>query len=178
MKSIQQLLCATFALALTACGYTQNIQEQTMRTYPAKALYFHYYQIDIPQDIAVDDSQIDAEFWGNRFFAYPIESQKAFDDLVNERINVFKNHKLSEKSLAYGRESYQSYQTYADDDVKKMYPPLNMTTALYEAIRYDAQHYKIIANSLNSLDTSFTSTLYTLHSTLNTICMCLNSINT
>lgn len=161
MKKIQKLLCATFALVLTACGYTQNVQEQqTMRTYPAKPLYFHYYQIDIPQDIAVDDSQIEAEFWGNRFFAYPIASQEAFDELVSERINVFKNHKLSEKALAYERESRQTLNEYAGEDVKISYPQLNMTTALYEAIRYDAQHYKIIANSLNNLDSSFNTSLY------------------
>lgn len=152
-----QWITILFALCMVNVSCAKTQEQQTMRIYPAKALYFHYYQIDIPQDITVDDSQIEGEFWGNRFFAYPITSQQAFDELVNERINVFKNHKISEKALAYGRESYQ---TYADEDVKKMYPPLNMTTALYEAIRYDAQHYKIIANSLNSLDTSFTSTLY------------------
>ena len=50
-----------------------------MAVYPSQLLYFHYFQLDVPKDINLDASIIEANFWGNRFHAYPIASQKAFD---------------------------------------------------------------------------------------------------
>ena len=43
----------------------------------------------------------------------------------------------------------------------RSYPELNMTTALYKAIKYDDQHYEIIANSLGNMDSTFQSNLFT-----------------
>lgn len=60
--------------------------------YTPQPLYFHYYRLDVPADIDLDKAIIETGFWGNRFFAYPIESQEAFTALVNRRINLFKNH--------------------------------------------------------------------------------------
>ena len=38
---------------------------------------------------------------------------------------------------------------------------LKMTTALYKVVKYDDQHYEIIANSLGNMDSTFQSNLST-----------------
>ena len=76
----QQSLAALCLMTLSVCSAAKsNKIETSMAVYPSQALYFHYYQIDVPKDINLDASIIEANFWGNRYHAYPIASQKAFD---------------------------------------------------------------------------------------------------
>ncbi len=163
MKQLSILKMLALSLGLTACASqpmaTNQPAKPTILVYPSQSLYFHYFSLDVPQDIDLDKAVIEAGFWGNQFFAYPIESQQAFTDLVNRRINLFKKHKLSEKALAYEKEG-RADLIYATDDVRASFPKLNMTTALYKAIKYDDNRYKIIANSTDNLDATFQSSMY------------------
>lgn len=164
MKRLVILNLLALTLGLSACTsqpvIAQNSTSQPSMIYPTKPYYFHYFSLDVPQDIDLDKAVIEASFAGNQFFAYPIESQQAFTELVNRRINLFKKHKLSEKALAYEKEG-RADLIYATDDVRASFPKLNMTTALYKAIKYDDNHYEILANSTDNLDATFQSSIYT-----------------
>ncbi len=164
MKKLFTSSLLALNLGLSACTSqsmtTNQPAEPTILVYPSQPLYFHYFSLDVPQDIDLDKAVIEAGFWGNQFFAYPIESQQAFTDLVNRRINLFKKHKLSEKALAYEKESRATIARVGDESDKLTYPKLNMTTALYKAIKYDDNRYKIIANSTDNLDATFQSSMY------------------
>ena len=158
----QQSLAALCLMTLSVCSAAKsNKIETSMAVYPSQALYFHYFQIDVPKDINLDASIIEANFSGARFHAYPIASQKAFDQLVNDRINVFKNHKLSQAALDYEKKKRETIKRVGDAEDFRSYPELNMTTALYKVIKYDDQHYRIIANSLGNMDSTFQSNLFT-----------------
>ena len=158
----QQLLVAMCLVTLSACSVASNNKNEIpMAVYPSQPLYFHYFQIDVPQDVNLDASIIEANFSGNRFHAYPIESQKAFNQLVNARINVFKSHKLSQKSLDYEKQKRETIKQVGDAEDFRSYPELNMTTALHKVVEYDDQHYEIIANSLGNMDSTFQSNLFT-----------------
>ncbi len=128
--------------------------------YNPQTLYFHYFSIDIPADIDQDKSINEANIFGNRFYAYPIESQQAFTKHVQGVINVFKSHKLSQTALEYERVEREETEELGLDYIKKSHPPLNMTTALYKAIKYDENTYNIIANPLSNLDSTFNSVMY------------------
>ncbi len=158
----QQSLAALCLMTLSACSAANSNKSETlMAVYPSQILYFHYFQLDVPKDINQDASIVEANFAGNRFHAYPIASQKAFDQLVNERINVFKNHKLSQAALDYEKKKRETIKRVGDAEDFRSYPELNMTTALYKAIKHDDQHYNIIANSLGNMDSTFQSNLLT-----------------
>ena len=158
----QQSLVALCLMTLSVCSAAKSNKIETpMAVYPSQVLYFHYFQLDVPKDINLDASIIEANFSGNRFHGYPIASQKAFDQLVNERINIFKNHKLSQAALDYEKKSRETMKSVGSPENQRSYPELNMTTALYKAIKYDDQHYEIIANSLGNMDSTFQSNLFT-----------------
>ena len=163
-KQLKTFKNLTLLSLLAGCAFgTQaapNLENPQNKAYQTKPLYFHYFKMDIPQDIDPDKKIIQAEFWGNQFRAFPIESQQAFTQLVNDRINVFKNHKFSQAALDYEKFKRENLRKINDPEISARYPNLNKTSALYKAIEYDQQHYEIIANSLQSLDSKFSSTLY------------------
>ncbi|MCP2039503.1 hypothetical protein L1281_000068 [Neisseria sp. HSC-16F19] len=156
-KAVSPLLICAGWLAAFAPVHAQS------PAYPPQTLYFHYFQMDVPADIHLDESVVRANFAGNDFKAYPIASQQAFTRLVRERINVFKNHKISAESLAYDRKMRAKLPFYDEstrERVKRDHPELNMTTALYEAIKVDEQRYYIVANHLGHLDETYNVSLY------------------
>ena len=164
-KQLKTFKNLTLLSLLAGCAFSTqaapNLENTQNAAYQAKPLYFHYFKMDIPQDIDPDKKIIQAEFWGNQFRAFPIESQQAFTQLVNDRINVFKNHQFSQAALDHEKRNRENLRKINDPEISARYPNLNMTSALYKDVKYNERAYKIIANSLQSLDSTFTSTLYT-----------------
>jgi hypothetical protein len=146
------------AYLLTACN--AHTQGNTMTpVFKPQALPFAFYRIDVPNDIDLDASIVQTGFWGNRFHAYPINSQAEFNALVKKRAQKYYDHVIPQKDLEYQRKEIESAQRVGDDATKAAYIDLKMTRALYKLIKFDEQRYEIVATA-EADPNSFTLNLY------------------
>ncbi|MFB2539280.1 MULTISPECIES: hypothetical protein [unclassified Acinetobacter] len=151
MKKLTALtLLSLLSLNHIALANPTTIQNQ--QAYLSQPLYFHYFKIDVPNDIDLKKTLIKTEINHLDFTWHDIASKPDFDKVIQQRVAYYRSYHYDWDKIFKSCPSHEQCSPENLINLKQLIATLNVNTALYRHYQYPNYSHFILSTDENKLD--------------------------